>query len=1211
MAKRHARHAWKTLGLLLIGCIWAAGGSTPVPLRAQFPEPIATPQPTALPEQIPAPQPSGPAFPSGNAVPGASPFNAKSSSELAPANNNIPTPEAGSVNVVEVRIEGHSGVTQVGRLPKLNTRAGALFDPKLIEDDVRALDGTRRFIDIRTRYQYVNGGLVVTFQVVEKPVMRYVKFIGMDGVKESKLKKEAGLNVGDSMDPNKIEDARRTLETYYHDHGYPSAYVTTAEGTKVSDKGAVFIINEGLKQTVWSTSFEGNTIATDARLRTQIESKPPILGIFGGHVEKQKIESDVDKLTAYYRALGFFQARVSRILEPDEKGWVSIRFVIDEGPRYKLRKLQTLGNEKFSEEALLEGSQLKADEYFDQGKLNADLTMIRDAYGGEGHIYCDVQADTRFTEEPGQLDIVYKIEEGKVYRVGQIFVDINGESPHSRQRTVMNRMSLRPGDIVDTRKIRRDEIALKRSQLFINDPSKGQPPKIVISAPKGASEDAQSLARGGVRTTGSPRFQSPDNEATIDLHVSGNADSKGPWNSEVINETGTKMEWPATEQRPTPAPLGVLPQDFVPTQVPGMMIHRSAGWPGPQQNVAPVTAPAPQPVQPTQALPLPQGQPLGLVRRQSAEVVTFAPAVPALAPNTLQRNASAPPIQWQANYPPTESAPLVRNTPSYAPGDVPRLPAHAPTAPLRRETVRFQSPDAFATAPGSSLVPSAATPSAYAPNAYTAPSYVAQANNLNPVNAAPTTNNVTPALYSTGVAPDGYQAAGPDGRHVYTGNNSGVVPAQYAQQYPATTPGTAPLFNAPNLPPPTTQFGIAPNGQPDPIQPGNGQFMNPVDPFPPGTPTVDVNPGPMGYAVDPNGYVDLTGVVTEGQTGRLMFGVGVNSNAGVIGNIVLDEQNFDIRRFPRSWEEVRNGQAWRGAGQRFRLEAAPGSEVSRYTASFTEPYLWDTPISFSTSAFYFDRYYRDWFEQRIGGKFGLGYQLPSRPDMAISTKFRIEQVEISDPRVPTPPELQEAVGVNDLYGFGIGLTHDTRDSPFLPTEGWFAQYEAEYVTGSFDYPRGTIEMRKYFTLAQRADGSGRHVLAVGGDFGLTGPDTPIYDNFFAGGYSTLRGFRFRGASPRNMNVIVGGELQLLGTVEYMMPITADDSLRAVVFCDFGTVEADTSIDKHNMRVAPGFGMRISVPALGPAPIALDFAFPIADAAGDETQVFTFFIGLGR
>ena len=50
-----------------------------------------------------------------------------------------------------------------------------------------------------------------------------------------------------------------------------------------------------------------------------------------------------------------------------------------------------------------------------------------------------------------------------------------------------------------------------------------------------------------------------------------------------------------------------------------------------------------------------------------------------------------------------------------------------------------------------------------------------------------------------------------------------------------------------------------------------------------------------------------------------------------------------------------------------------------------------------------------------------------------------------------------------------------------------------------------------------------------------------------------------------------------------MPLTADDMIKAVAFCDYGTVEQDISIDKDNFRVAPGFGFRIAVPALGPAP----------------------------
>jgi outer membrane protein insertion porin family len=197
------------------------------------------------------------------------------------------------------------------------------------------------------------------------------------------------------------------------------------------------------------------------------------------------------------------------------------------------------------------------------------------------------------------------------------------------------------------------------------------------------------------------------------------------------------------------------------------------------------------------------------------------------------------------------------------------------------------------------------------------------------------------------------------------------------------------------------------------------------------------------------------------------------------------------------------------------------------------------------------------------------------------------------------------------------MIHDTRDSPFLPTQGHLATFEFEQVIGTFIYPRGVFEARQYWLLNQRPDGSGRHVLSLGSILGFSGPNTPAYDNFYAGGYNTMRGFVFRGASPveyqgpnkTGQSAIVGGTFEWLNTIEYMFPITADDALRGVVFTDFGTVEQNVSIE--NFRVAPGFGLRITMPALGPAPIALDFAVPVSYAPDDSLQLFSFFVGFAR
>jgi outer membrane protein assembly factor BamA len=191
------------------------------------------------------------------------------------------------------------------------------------------------------------------------------------------------------------------------------------------------------------------------------------------------------------------------------------------------------------------------------------------------------------------------------------------------------------------------------------------------------------------------------------------------------------------------------------------------------------------------------------------------------------------------------------------------------------------------------------------------------------------------------------------------------------------------------------------------------------------------------------------------------------------------------------------------------------------------------------------------------------------------------------------------------------LIHSTRDSPFLPTEGHYLELIYDQGFGEFDFPRGQVNFSRYFLIRQRPDTTGRQTLTSNWRLGFSGADTPIFENFFAGGFSTMRGFRFRGASPVESDVQVGGRFQFLGSLEYMFPLTADDMIRMVTFIDYGTIEQDIEFDWKNFRAAPGLGLRIAVPAMGPAPLAFDFAFPVLDAAGDQRQVFSFSMGLTR
>lgn len=468
--------------------------------------------------------------------------------------------------------------------------------------------------------------------------------------------------------------------------------------------------------------------------------------------------------------------------------------------------------------------------------------------------------------------------------------------------------------------------------------------------------------------------------------------------------------------------------------------------------------------------------------------------------------------------------------------------------------------------------------------------------NYPPVNTAPAQAPATVAPWNAGQQPPtNYpQQTTPQG-----GGGVGFA-APPATTYPPSYPG--PGYPAPGYLSPQQQNYINRQRAPQVQTLPRGGASATDELFPPGgydylDPTMD----------DPT--VDIDAYVQETQTGRFMFGAGINSDAGVVGNIVLDEQNFDLFRPPRSFEDIRNGTAFRGAGQQFRIEAVPGTELQRYMFNFREPYLFDTNVQLGLSAFLFDRRYVDWDEQRLGGRVTLGYQFA--PDLSGSVFFRGENVNISDVAVPTPAELAAAEGDSSLFMGGVTLSHNTRDNNFLPTEGHLIEVTLEQAFGTYEFPRAGIDARQHFLIRQRPDGSGRHVLTLNGRAGFAGSDTPIYENFFAGGFSTIRGFDFRGASPNELGVFVGGEFLLLASAEYLFPLTANDMLRGVVFCDTGTVEKSIKFDADTYRVAPGFGLRISVPALGPAPIALDLAFPVARADTDDIRNFSFFVGFGR
>ena len=176
--------------------------------------------------------------------------------------------------VAELRVVGNSTIPTSQILDQLQTRVGRPFDPALIQSDIRKLTARGWFVNVQPTYEQTANGCIVIFKVVERPIVRYVEYLGNYELRTKKLSKETELKVGGPVDPYAVQEAKRKIIDLYHRNGFNNAQVSVLEGDKPTDHGIVFVINEGTSQKIWKVEFIGNEFVSERRLRTKIDPGP-------------------------------------------------------------------------------------------------------------------------------------------------------------------------------------------------------------------------------------------------------------------------------------------------------------------------------------------------------------------------------------------------------------------------------------------------------------------------------------------------------------------------------------------------------------------------------------------------------------------------------------------------------------------------------------------------------------------------------------------------------------------------------------------------------------------------------------------------------------------------------------------------------------------------------------------------------------------------
>jgi outer membrane protein insertion porin family len=376
----------------------------------------------------------------------------------------------------------------------------------------------------------------------------------------------------------------------------------------------------------------------------------------------------------------------------------------------------------------------------------------------------------------------------------------------------------------------------------------------------------------------------------------------------------------------------------------------------------------------------------------------------------------------------------------------------------------------------------------------------------------------------------------------------------------------------------------------------------------------------MGYfdkvetEVDPTLYPNRKNLiidVEEGPTGNFEFGAGFSSVDNLVGLIGYREGNFDLFNPPY----------FRGGGQKLRVTAQLGTRRKDFQISFTEPWFLDRRLALGTDLYYREfNFFSDLYDlSQIGGRLSLTKALGSE-FLIGGLSYTLEEVGISDVSEQAPLVIRQEPRSQLISKFGTSLAYDTRNRAWgLPDRGQRTELLTELAgpfAGEVDFYK--LELRSFWYFPGFFD---QHVFEVGGEIGVV--DTwgrsdrvPLFDRFFLGGISSLRGYRYHAVGPRIEGEPIGGNTMWVGTAEYSLPVIPNfERLRFAVFYDIGNVyqkaySFNPDGDRHFYNDNWGLGIRLNIPRLGP--LRLDYGIPIThdrDLSGKGR--FQFSVGFTR
>jgi outer membrane protein insertion porin family len=380
------------------------------------------------------------------------------------ASFSVPSDAQDQVAVKDVKIAGNFRVEDEGIRLHLKNRPGTVYDPAIVEQDLKAIFRMGFFDDVRAE---LSADGVLTYTVKEKPYVREVKLQGNTNIGKEKIETALGVVPRSVLDRSKVIEGVEKVRKLYSDQGYVNARVDYAITVEPNNQAVVVLdVVEGTRLLIKRVAIEGNKAFGEGDLKDLIATKEEsFLSLFTnrGVLDRDILTNDVAILSNHYLDHGYIDHKIDDPVVLRARDGLEIVIRVHEGDQYRIGKVELGGDLIENGYHTLKKVKITSGQIFRGSRLREDIATVTEMYSNKGFAFAQVDPVTNVNAEQKNVDIALIVTKGPPVYFNRVLVAGNSKT---RDNVVRRELLATEQELYSGNKITQSRNALQRTGYF-------------------------------------------------------------------------------------------------------------------------------------------------------------------------------------------------------------------------------------------------------------------------------------------------------------------------------------------------------------------------------------------------------------------------------------------------------------------------------------------------------------------------------------------------------------------------------------------------------------------------------------------------------------------------------------------------------------------------------------------------------------------------